>query len=92
MIMKKPGMKRKKVVLRKKACPFTKAGDAKEGRIEPHDIHYTDVALLKRFIGETGSILPTRVTGVAPKYQKALSLAIKRARMVALLPFVEKFI
>ncbi|MDP4087629.1 MAG: 30S ribosomal protein S18, partial [Bacillota bacterium] len=47
-----------------------------------------DVDLLKKFISERGKILPRRVTGTNAKYQRKLTVAIKRARMMALLPYV----
>ena len=49
---------------------------------------YKDVELLKRFVSEKGKILPRRVTGTCAKHQRALTLAIKRARIMGLLPFV----
>ena len=49
---------------------------------------YQEVDLLRRFISERGSILPRRVTGTSAKYQRKLTRAIKRARTMALLPFV----
>ena len=51
-------------------------------------IDYKNVPLLKRFISERGKILPRRTTGTSAKYQRQLDIAIKRAREVALLPFV----
>ena len=53
-------------------------------------IDYRDVEVLKRFISDKGKILPRRVTGTKSYYQKHLALAIKRARHMALLPFVEE--
>lgn len=50
-------------------------------------IDYKDVDTLKKFISERGKILPRRVTGTSAKYQRMLTLAIKRARQVALLPY-----
>lgn len=50
-------------------------------------IDYKDVELLKRFISEKGKILPRRVTGTSAKYQRPLTIAIKRARVMGLLPF-----
>lgn len=50
-------------------------------------IDYKDVAKLKRYITEKGKILPRRQTGVCAKHQRELTLAIKRARVMALLPF-----
>ena len=50
-------------------------------------IDYKDTALLKRFLSTRGKILPSRITGVSAKYQRALATAIKRSRHLALLPF-----
>ncbi|MCJ0583665.1 30S ribosomal protein S18, partial [Enterococcus cecorum] len=51
---------------------------------------YKDVELLKRFISERGKILPRRVTGTGAKNQRKLTVAIKRARIMGLLPFVNE--
>ncbi|MDU4964750.1 MAG: 30S ribosomal protein S18, partial [Staphylococcus warneri] len=51
---------------------------------------YKDTELLKRFISERGKILPRRVTGTSAKYQRMLTAAIKRARHMALLPYVKE--
>lgn len=51
-------------------------------------IDYKDTDLLKRFISERGKILPRRVTGTSAKNQRRLTVAIKRARVMGLLPFV----
>jgi small subunit ribosomal protein S18 len=51
-------------------------------------IDYKDTDLLKRFVSERGKILPRRVTGTSAKYQRQLTRAIKRARFMALLPYV----
>jgi small subunit ribosomal protein S18 len=51
-------------------------------------IDYKDVDLLKKFITERGKILPRRLTGLTAKQQRDLTIAVKRARIVALLPFV----
>lgn len=64
---------------RKKASPFA-APDAPR-------IDYKDVKLLQRFVSETGKIVPRRITAVTAKEQRALAKAIKRARILALLPF-----
>ena len=53
-------------------------------------IDYKDTELLKRFISERGKILPRRVTGTSAKYQRMLTTAIKRARHMALLPYVKE--
>ena len=51
-------------------------------------IDYKDTDLLKRFVNEQGKILPRRITGVSAKFQRQLTRAIKRARQIALMPFV----
>ncbi|GAB4366931.1 MAG: 30S ribosomal protein S18 [Spirochaetales bacterium] len=51
---------------------------------------YKTPEVLRRFTTERGKILPRRITGTCAKHQRVLSLQIKRARMLALLPFVEK--
>lgn len=65
---------------RRKRCPFTAAG--------VREIDYKDIDTLTQFITERGKILPRRITGVSAYHQKKLTAAIKRARHVALLPFV----
>ncbi|MBR2802187.1 MAG: 30S ribosomal protein S18 [Erysipelotrichaceae bacterium] len=71
---------RKRRVGFRKVCYFTK------NKITYID--YKDVELLKRFISPNGKITPRRVTGTSAKYQRQLSVAIKRARQMALLPYV----
>ncbi|HBE17302.1 MAG TPA: 30S ribosomal protein S18 [Cyanobacteria bacterium UBA11149] len=59
--------------------------------IKPEDpIDYKDVELLRKFITERGKILPRRITGLTSQQQRALTSAIKRARILALLPFINK--
>ncbi|MBW4514878.1 MAG: 30S ribosomal protein S18 [Timaviella obliquedivisa GSE-PSE-MK23-08B] len=53
-------------------------------------IDYKDVDLLRKFITERGKILPRRITGLTAKQQRDLTEAIKRARILALLPFVNQ--
>ena len=53
-------------------------------------IDYKDVARLRRFTSERGKILPRRMTGTCAKHQRQLSTAIKRARTIALLPYVSE--
>lgn len=65
---------------KRKRCPFTAAG--------VREIDYKDIDTLVKFITERGKILPRRITGVSAFHQKKLTAAIKRARHVALLPFV----
>ena len=77
--MARPGNFRKR---RKKRCYFT------DNKITYID--YKNVEMLKRFISDRGKILPKRVTGTKSRYQAELSVAIKRARHMALLPFVKE--
>ena len=65
---------------RRKTCPFSGANAPK--------IDYKDVRLLQRFISERGKIVPSRITAVSAKKQRELAKAIKRARILGLLPFV----
>ena len=59
--------------------------------IKPGDpIDYKDVDLLRRFITERGKILPRRVTGLTAKQQRQLTKSIKRARTIALLPYINR--
>lgn len=67
---------------RRKVCYFT------QNKVT--HIDFKDVELLKRFINERGKILPRRVTGTSAKWQRPLAVAIKRARHMALLPFVNE--
>jgi small subunit ribosomal protein S18 len=62
-------------------CPFESAG------IEYID--YKDVDTLEQYTDSQGKILPRRVTGISAKFQRQLSVAIKRARELALMPYVE---
>lgn len=74
------GAGRKVFFRRRKSCPLS-------GNQAPK-IDYKDVKLLQRFVSERGKILPSRITAVSAKKQRALSRAIKRARNLALLPYV----
>ncbi len=65
---------------RRKVCPFSGAGAPK--------IDYKDVKLLQRYISERGKIVPSRITAVSQIKQRELAQAIKRARFLALLPYV----
>jgi len=53
-------------------------------------IDFRDVKLLSRFVNEQGKILPNRITGISSKMQRQLTKAIKRARHLALMPFVSE--
>lgn len=69
----------RKYFRRKKVCKFCVE------KIEA--INYKDVRLLAQFVAESGKIVPRRLTGVCTPHQRRLSLAIKQARNIALLPF-----
>lgn len=65
---------------RRKTCPFS--GD------NAQTIDYKDVKLLQKYVSERGKIVPSRITAVSGKKQRELAKAIKRARNIALLPFI----
>jgi len=67
---------------KRRSCPFTSEGIKK--------IDYKDVNTLIQFVTERGKIIPRRITGVSFHHQKLLATAIKRARHMALLPFVSE--
>jgi small subunit ribosomal protein S18 len=67
---------------RRKSCPFSGPNAPK--------IDFKDVKLLQRFVSERGKIVPSRITAVSAKKQRELSKAIKRARFLALLPYILK--
>ena len=75
----KDGMRR----TRTRGCPFC-ANDAPA-------ISYKDPGLLRYFITERGKIVPRRVSGICAKHQRALTLAIKRARVIAFLPYTTNY-
>jgi small subunit ribosomal protein S18 len=78
----RPAGGRRPFFRRRKTCPFS----------GPHApaIDYKDIKLLSRFISERGKIVPSRITAVSAKKQRELARAIKRARFLALLPYVVK--
>ena len=73
------GGKGGKIFFKKKVCKFC---------VQKLKIDYKDADTLRRFITERGKILPRRITGTCAKHQRALAVAIKQARSIALLPFV----
>ena len=75
----KEGKKFVKRIPRRKVCAFCQN--------KQDAIDYKDVNLLKKYITEGGKILPRRMTGTCAKHQRVLAKAIKRARLVDLLPF-----
>ena len=72
-------MKKKLGRRRKKVCVFCGKDNV---------IDYKDTNKLKRYVSERGKILPRRVTGTCARHQRELTVAIKRARHVALMPYV----
>lgn len=66
---------------RRKFCRFTAE------KIE--EVDYKDINILKEFITENGKIIPARITGTKSRYQRQLSVAVKRARFLALLPYTD---
>ncbi|MCF6226558.1 MAG: 30S ribosomal protein S18 [Xanthomonadales bacterium] len=66
---------------RRKFCRFTADGVT--------EIDYKDIATLKQYVGESGKIIPSRITGTKAKYQRQLSTAVKRARFLSLLPYTD---
>ena len=67
---------------RRKFCKFSNS-DIK--------VDYKDIELLKSFISESGSIVPSRITGTKARFQRLLGKSIKRARFLALLPYCDKY-
>ena len=67
-------------IKRKKYCRFKKSGIKY--------VDYKDPEFLKKFLNEQGKILPRRLTGTSLKFQRRVATAVKRARQLALLPFV----
>ncbi len=67
---------------RRKFCKFTAEG--------VKEIDYKDLETLRAYITETGKIVPSRITGTKARYQRQLSMAVKRARFLALLPYTDK--
>lgn len=66
---------------RRKFCRFTAEGIKQ--------VDYKDTNLLKDFINENGRIIPARITGTKARFQRQLSIAVKRARFLALLPYTD---
>ncbi len=63
-------------------CPLCEMG------VDPDDINFYNIALLKKFLSVRGKIIPRSKTGLCSRHQRAVTRAIKRARYVALLPYV----
>lgn len=73
-------MKRRMVRRRKKVCAFCAEKNYT-------GVDYKDVNKLKRYVSERGKILPRRISGTCAKHQRALTVAVKRARHIALMPY-----
>jgi len=73
---------KRKFFMKKKVCYFCKNKDAV--------IDYKDVNLMRRFISESGKITPRRFSGTCARHQRKLSTEIKRARQMALIPYIDK--
>ena len=80
MVKKVKGKDSKKKILRKKVCKFTPE--------EIETIDYKDINRLRYFVTERGKIIPSRISGASAHSQRHLVRQIKRARQIALLPFV----
>ncbi len=81
-IVSKGATVRRPFFRRRKSCPFSGPNAPK--------IDFKDVKLMQRFVSERGKIVPSRITSVSAKKQRELSRAIKRARFLALLPYILK--
>ena len=77
-----PGGKRPSFFRRRKSCPFSGPNAPK--------IDYKDAKLLSRYISERGKIVPSRITAVSAKKQRELARVIKKARFLALIPYLIK--
>lgn len=74
------GGARRQFFRRRKSCPFSGENGLK--------IDHKDIRLLGRFVTERGKIIPSRISAVSVKKQRELSVAIKRSRFLALMPYV----
>jgi small subunit ribosomal protein S18 len=81
-IIKKKRFKRRNFIYRKKVCSFC-TDKVKE-------IDYKDISKLSRFTTERGKIITRRVSGACAKHQRMLAEAVKRARFIALIPYIRK--
>jgi small subunit ribosomal protein S18 len=78
----KDGRKKGNALFRhRKFCRFTAEGIKQ--------VDYKDINILKDFINENGRIIPARITGTKARFQRQLSIAVKRARFLALLPYTD---
>ena len=75
-------LQKKLFIRRQKSCPLS-------GRNAP-EVNYKNIKLLQKFISERGKIVPSRISSVSSAKQRKLSNAVKKARILALLPFIGK--
>ena len=80
MAYRRPNKRKRRIFHRRKVCRFCADSSMK--------IEYKDPRSLKYFITERGKIIPRRISGTCARHQRSLTIAIKRARSIALLPFV----
>lgn len=76
------GVVRRQFFRRRKTCPFSGSN--------PLIIDYKDIRVLSKFVSERGKIVPSRISAVSLKKQRELAVAIKRARFLALMPYVSE--
>lgn len=74
------GFNQQTTVIKKKYCRFKKHGIK--------HVDYKDANFLLKFMNEQGKILPGRITGTSDKYQRKVATAVKRARLMAIIPYV----
>lgn len=80
---RKKGEKRERRPVRKKKCKFCL------DRVT--HIDYKDERRIRRFMTDRGKIAPRRITGTCAKHQRMLAMAVKRARLIALVPYVREY-
>ncbi len=69
---------------KKKYCPF------RTGKLDMNEVHYANFRFLRKYVSETGKIVPSRITGVSKKHQSDLAVQIKYARYLALIPYCDR--
>lgn len=79
-----PDKEKKRFFFSRKVCRFC------TGQIKMDELNYKNVELLRRYIMPSGKMLPRRITGTCAKHQRRLAEEIKKARILALLPFLAR--
>jgi len=77
----KKGSSSRSLFKRRKFCRFTAEKIA--------EVDYKDLNILKEFVSENGKLIPARITGTKARFQRQLSVAVKRARFLALMPYTD---